>query len=101
MFGYVTPEDRSKWEQNRAQNKPRVNALKVAMQSAAGAVMEFGQRNMDAKLKAAHQVVAREQFEESHDKTVTKRQNPRTGAVTETVDYQPKNRQDEMELDFG
>ncbi|MFI9629311.1 hypothetical protein [Streptomyces sp. NPDC052042] len=100
MFGYVTPEDRGRWEQQRAQNSKRVSALKQGAKSTGGAMMEFGQRNMDSKLAAAHRVAQQQQFDESHDKIVTKRRDPKTRSIIETVDYEHKDGRQEIEPDF-
>ncbi|MFE6939673.1 hypothetical protein [Streptomyces chartreusis] len=100
MFGYVTPEDRSRWEQQRAQNKPHVNAIKQGAKSALGSVMEFGERNIGAKLDAAHRVAAQQRFEESHDKVVKQRRDPNTRSIIESVDYEPKDNREEIEPDL-
>ncbi|WP_327357870.1 hypothetical protein [Streptomyces sp. NBC_01304] len=100
MFGYVTPEDRSRWEQLRAQNKPHVSAVKQAGQAALGSMMEFGERNIGAKLDAAHRVAAQRQFEESHDKVVNQHRDPNTRNIIESVDYEPKDDREEIEPDL-
>lgn len=100
MFGYVTPEDRSRWEQQRAQNKPNVNATKQGTKSALGSMMEFGERNIGAKLDAAHRVAAQQRFEESHDKIVNKHRDPKTQSIVERVDYEPKEDREEIESDL-
>jgi hypothetical protein len=100
MFGYVTPEDRSRWEQIRAQNEPNVNALRQAVQSSVGAMLEFWDRNITAKLDAAHRVVAQQQFEQSHDKIVNTRRDPKSRSIIETVDYAQKDDREEIESDF-
>ncbi|MFD7537470.1 hypothetical protein [Streptomyces sp. NPDC059819] len=101
MFGYVTPEDRTRWEQQRAQNTPNVNAAKQGMKSLLDAVMEFGERNIGAKLDAAHRVAAQQRFEESHDKVVNHRRDPNTRNIIESVDYEPKDDREEIESDLG
>ncbi|MFB7597572.1 hypothetical protein [Streptomyces sp. NPDC056160] len=100
MFGYVTPEDRSRWEQQRAQNKPHVNATKQGAKSALGSMMEFGERNIGAKLDAAHRVAAQQRFEQSHNKVVNQRRDPNTRNIIESVDYEPKDDREEIEPDL-
>ncbi|MCJ0875189.1 hypothetical protein [Streptomyces sp. AP-93] len=100
MFGYVTPEDRSRWEQQRAQNKPNVNAIKQGAKSSLGSMMEFGERNIGAKLDAAHRVAAQRRFEESHNKVVNQRRDPNTRNIIESVDYEPKDDREEIEADL-
>ncbi|MEU6263723.1 hypothetical protein [Saccharopolyspora shandongensis] len=100
MFGYVTPEDRSRWEQQRAQNKPKVNAIKQGAKSSVSSMLEVGDKSIHAKLDAAHRVAAQRRFEESHDKIVNKRRDPKTWSITETVDYEPKDEREEIEPDF-
>ncbi|MGI8306958.1 hypothetical protein [Saccharopolyspora hattusasensis] len=100
MFGYITPEDRSRWEQQRAQNKPNVNAIKQGAKSSVSSMLEFGDKNIHAKLDAAHRVAAQQRFEESHGKIVNKHRDPKTRSIIETVDYEPKDERVEIEPDF-
>ncbi|MEV7867542.1 hypothetical protein AB0P17_15880 [Streptomyces sp. NPDC088124] len=100
MFGYVTPEDRSRWEQQRAQNKPHVNAIKHGVKSSLSSMMEFGERNIGAKLDAAHRVAAQHRFEESHNKVVNQRRDPDTRSIIESVDYEPRDDREEIEPDL-
>ncbi|MFD4242690.1 hypothetical protein ACFWP3_13975 [Streptomyces sp. NPDC058525] len=100
MFGYVTEEDRSQWEQQRAKSKPNVNAIKQGAKSSLGSMMEFGERNIGAKLDAAHRVAAQQRFEESHDKVVNKRRDPNTRNIIESVDYEPKDDREEIDPDL-
>jgi hypothetical protein len=100
MFGYVTPEDRSRWEQMRAQNEPNVSAAKQGAKSLLGSLMEFGDRNIGAKLDAAHRVAAQQRFDESHDKIVNKHRDSKTRNIIESVDYQPKDDREEIEPDL-
>jgi hypothetical protein len=100
MFGYVTPEDRSRWEQQRAQNKPHVSALRQGATSALSSMMEFGERNIGAKLDAAHRVAAQQRFEESHDKVVNHRRDPNTRSIIESVDYEPRSDREGIEPDL-
>ncbi|MBD0673920.1 hypothetical protein [Streptomyces sp. CBMA156] len=100
MFGYVTPEDRSRWEQQRAQNKPHANAIKHGAKSSLSSMVEFGERNIGAKLDAAHRVAAQQRFEESHNKVVNQRHDPYTRNIIESIDYEPKDGREEIEPDL-
>lgn len=100
MFGYVTPEDRSRWEQQRAQNKPNVNVIKLGVTSAVDSMLEFGDKHIQASLEAAHRVAAQRQFDEAHDKVVNMRQDPKTRSIIETVDYETRDHRQEIEPDF-
>ncbi|MCM2392690.1 hypothetical protein [Streptomyces albipurpureus] len=100
LFGYVTPEDRSRWEQQRAQNKPHVNAIKHGVKSSLSSMMEFGERNIGGKLDAAHRVAAQHRFEESHNRVVNQRRDPDTRSIIESVDYEPRDDREEIEPDL-
>ncbi|MFE7121791.1 hypothetical protein ACFU99_40815 [Streptomyces sp. NPDC057654] len=100
LFGYVTPEDRSRWEQQRAQDKPKVNAIKQGMKAAGSSVTEFGELNVRAKLDAAHRVLGQRRFEESHRKVVQQRRDPNTRNIIESVDYEPKDDREEIGPDL-
>ena len=100
MFGYITPEDRARWEQERAQNTRRIGAIKKGTKSALSSTMEFGERNIGSKLDAAHRVAAQTRFDESHDKIVNKHRDPRTRSIVESVDYEPKDERQEIEPDI-
>ncbi|MEV7953012.1 MULTISPECIES: hypothetical protein [Streptomyces] len=100
MFGYVTAEDRSRWEQQRAQNKSNVSATKQGAKSSLDSMMEFGDRNIGAKLDAAHRVAAQQRFEESHNKIVNKHRDPNTRNIIESVGYEPKDGREEIEPDL-
>ncbi|MFC9756700.1 hypothetical protein [Streptomyces sp. NPDC056921] len=100
MFGYVTPEDRSRWEQTRAQNQRHVNAAKIGTKASLDSMMEFGERIIGAKLDAAHRVAAQQQFDESHTRIVSRHRDPKTRSITETVGYEPKDDREEIEPDL-
>ncbi|MFK0244573.1 hypothetical protein ACIQUM_07730 [Amycolatopsis azurea] len=100
MFGYVTPEDRLRWEQQREQNRPRVNAAKLAAKAMAGSMLEFGDRTVHAKLDAAHRVAAQREFDTAHNKVVHKRRDPGSRSIIETVDYEPKDQRQAIEPDW-
>ena len=99
MFGFVTAEDRSRWEQERSQNKGHVNAVKKAAKTSLSSMMEFGERNIGSRLDAAHRVAAQTRFEESHERVVSTHRDPRTRSIVETVDYEPKDERQEIEPD--
>lgn len=100
MFGYVTPEDRSRWEQQRAQNRPNVNAIKQGAMSALSSMMEFGERSIGAKLDAADRVAAQQRFGESQDKVVNRRRDPNTRTIIESVGYEPEDDREGIEPDL-
>jgi hypothetical protein len=100
MFGYVTPEDRSKWQQQRTQNQGRVSATKKGAKSTLGSMMEFGERNMRSKLDAAHRVAAQKKFDETHSKTTTRHADPRTRSIIETVDYSENDTRQSIDSDM-
>ncbi|WP_181273667.1 hypothetical protein [Brevibacterium oceani] len=100
MFGFVTPEDRQRWQQARAQNKKHVSSTKSVMKSGVGSMMEFGDKNMGAKLNAAHRMAEQEVFETSHNKE-TQRTVGQDGRVVESVAYTDKEDSAELEADFG
>lgn len=82
-FGYVTPEDRAKWEQARAQGAPRQrSAVAEFVQSSVSAAGELAREGIQARLRAAHQVAA----EEERDDTRT-RVRRRTIVETENVNW--------------
>ena len=99
MFGYITPEDRSRWEQERAQNKRHVNAVKRGVKSSLSSTMEFGERNVGSKLDAAHRVAAQTRFEQSHERVVSRHRDPRSRSIIETVGYDPRDERQEIEPD--
>ncbi|MFJ6484209.1 MULTISPECIES: hypothetical protein [unclassified Streptomyces] len=100
MFGYVTPEDRSRWEQQRAQNKSNVSAIQQGAKSALSSLMEFGERNIGTKLDAAHRVAAQRRSEESHNKIMNHRRDPNTRNIIESVDYEPEDDREGIEPDL-
>ncbi|MDT8913579.1 hypothetical protein [Amycolatopsis sp. PS_44_ISF1] len=93
MFGYVTPDDQARWAQQRAQNTPRVSAIRQAAQSSVDSALEFASMNVHARLDAAHRVVAQREFEESHARVIGTRRDPATRSIIETVDYEPRRGQ--------
>lgn len=62
-FGYVTPEDRAKWDQarsDRARNQHR-SAASEFVKSSMSAMSELNREGIQASLRAAHQVAAQEE----------------------------------------
>lgn len=99
MFGFVTPEDRSRWEQARAQEKPNVGLAKKGMKSGADSMMDFGQQNMRGTLDAAHRVAAQQRFDEEHNKITTRHRDPKTQSIVESVDYEHKDDRETIETE--
>ncbi|WP_030895957.1 hypothetical protein [Streptomyces sp. NRRL F-5053] len=100
LFGYVTPDDHSRWLQQREQNRPNVSSAKRALKAGADSMLDFGTMNMQATLNAAHRVAAQRQFDESHNKIIHWSRDPQTRSITETVDYEPKDAREEIEPDY-
>lgn len=101
MFGYITPEDRQRWQQVRATNKKHVSSTKSMMKTGVGSMMDFGNKNMGAKLNAAHRMAEQEAFETTHNKETQRVLGP-GGTIVESVEYTDKDQSDpEIEPDFG
>lgn len=65
-FGYVTAEDRAKWEQGRAQTrKEHPNMFTSFIGGMASGVAEISKQGLEAKLRAAHQVKAQQAEKDS------------------------------------
>lgn len=88
MFGFITPEDRSKWDQQRQSAKARdkQSAMKTYSKSSLGSMLEFGETNLKAKLSASHKVLAQRDFEEGHDAKIQRGKDGQL--ITETVSYE-------------
>lgn len=100
MFGYVTPEDRSRWQQQRSQNQKRVSASKKGAKSTLGSMMEFVERDVSSKLNAAHRVAAQKEFEEGNNKSTSSRYDPETRSIVETVKYSEIDDRPTIEADM-
>lgn len=100
MFGFVKPEDRSKWEQARAQNKPRVNSAKQGAKTAMGSMAEFGESIMRSKLSAAHRVAAQAEFEDSHVKQEAVKTNAATGETWTETDWKARDAGDDHDMEL-
>lgn len=88
MLGIVTPTDKQRWEQQRAQNAPSVGVFRQALAKGLEAMVEFGEHNLRSGLDAAHRVTAQQRFDESHAKIIGSFTDPRTRSIVETVDYE-------------
>src|SRR5699024_284239 len=71
MFGYIRPEDRARWSQLRAENQKKVSTTRQTAKLSSASMLDFGNRNINAKLMAAHRVAEQEKFDTTHAKTVT------------------------------
>ncbi|MFC4048382.1 hypothetical protein ACFOY4_01690 [Actinomadura syzygii] len=86
-FGFVTPEDRARWEQARQYSQPRVSAAREMITSSLEAAAELAQQGIQAKLRAAYQVEAQQK----------ERSRTTARTVTEVVDFE--DRDDRREID--
>lgn len=100
MFGYVTPEDRQKWEQMRQANKPRVGAAKAGTKAAMNALMHSMDKKLTSQMRAADQISAKESFEENNTRSVSQRYNAKTQRIEETVEWTPRDERSDLEPDF-
>lgn len=94
-FGFVTPEDRMKWDQARSQlRKKNPSAAKEMVSSLFAGVSEIAQQGMQAQMRAAHQVHMQEQREGSRVEKVN--------TITQTVDFHDRDMRPTLddELDF-
>ncbi|MFG1858903.1 hypothetical protein ACGFJT_44210 [Actinomadura geliboluensis] len=89
-FGFVTPEDRARWEQARRYSQ-RKSAAKEMIASSLEAALELGQQGIQAKLRAAYQVEAEQQQERSRTTTRT---------ITEVVDFEDRDDRQEIDPSF-
>ena len=91
-FGFVTPEDRARWDQARQyqqEGRPRSAATEFVTSSIAAA-SELGREGIQAKLRAAHQVAAQDQT----------KQTRRTITQVETIDVQERDGRDRLDEGF-
>lgn len=87
FFGYIKPEDRARWSQLRAENQKKVGSAKQTAKLSTSSMLDFGNRNINAKLMAAHRVAEQEKFDTSHAKTISQSRDPQSQVITETVEY--------------
>ncbi|QNE18093.1 hypothetical protein F1D05_09595 [Kribbella qitaiheensis] len=85
-FGFVTPKDRAEWEQARQQQQESGTRSAAAefVTSSIAAASELGREGIQAKLRAAHQVAAQEERDQT-------KQVRRTITQVETVDIQERD----------
>lgn len=100
MFGYVTPEDQLKWQQMREANDPHVNKAKEGLKAMMDSMFDATRRRLDSQLRAADQVAATADFEESNTRSVSKRWDSRTQSIVETVDFEPLDDRTPIDTDF-
>lgn len=94
-FGFVTAEDRQKWEQARqAQRRPE-SAAKAFVKGFMSGIGEYRSKLNDARLRAEQQELAREEHERTTVKTVRK-----TIDDAETVDIEQRDMRERMSPDF-
>lgn len=94
-FGFVTPDDRAKWDQARhyqQQDRPRSAAAEF-VKSSMTAASEVGRERIQARLRAAHQVAAQEERDQT-------KETRRTITQVETVDIQERDGRDRLEEGF-
>jgi hypothetical protein len=86
LFGYVTDEDRERWDKMRERNKKDVSTARHMMEKSAGAAHQLARYGIQARLNAETQVAARDR---NNQNTTTRKQ---TRTITEeTVDYEPRD----------
>lgn len=90
VFGYVTDEDRERWDRARAKNTREAGTAKHMMKSSAAVAYQLASYGIQAQLNAETQVAARDRNNQNRTKVRT---------ITETVDYQPRD--DRHRLDEG
>lgn len=85
-FGFVTPDDRAKWDQARQyqQQDKTPTAAAQFIKSAIAAASEVGSEQNQARVRAAHQVAAQEERDQS-------KETRRTITHIETVDIQDRD----------
>jgi len=75
-FGYVTAEDKSKWEQARSlQQQKHPGAIKELLSSTFSGISEIAQHGMQAQMRAVYQVHAEEaRAQETQERLATIKQ---------------------------
>lgn len=88
MFGYKQQKEQQKWEKRRAARAEKVGFFKGLSKGLTETGMEFSSRNIDARLRAAHQQETQTKFDTEHVKTTTRRNDGQT--ISESVTYEPR-----------
>ena len=97
MFGFVTPDDRARWQQSRQAAKHGTSASKKGAKSTVDTLIRSAERKITSKMRAADQITAQEEFEEANTKTTNKKWDAKSQSIVETVDYSPKDGRSEFE----
>lgn len=71
MFGYVKPDDRARWDQQRQAMQRRQGAVVTGATQSLSSMMEFGQMNLQTRLQAAHRINEQEAFDNRKDRVIT------------------------------
>lgn len=107
MFGYVTDEERDRWESSRARHKPGVSHAKTAAGAALQQLAELGGEIVHGRVRGMQHALAAEE----RRKQTTTTTGTRTRLIEETVDVTGRDTgtpiselideesDDEMELD--
>lgn len=94
-FGFVTVEDRQKWEQARQlQHRPE-SAAKAFVKGFMSGITEYRSKLNDARLRAEQQQAVKEEHEATSAKTVR-----RTIKDAETVDIEQRDMRDQLDPGF-
>lgn len=94
-FGFVTVEDRQKWEQARQlQHRPE-SAAKAFVKGFMSGATELRSKLVDARMRAEQQEVAKEEHEKAHEKTTR-----RTIKDAEIVDINQRDVRDQLDPGF-
>lgn len=70
MFGYVKPDDRARWDQQRQAMQRQPGAMRTGVKQSLSSMMEFGQTNVQARLQAAHRIKEQEAFDNRKDRVI-------------------------------
>lgn len=90
MFGYVTAEDKQRWEAQRAA-KQEAGAVRSSIKAFSNSMMQFSQQNIMAKLQAEHRIASQQAFDETHERTTTVSDgHGGEKEIIEKVNYEPR-----------
>ncbi|WP_026927950.1 hypothetical protein [Granulicoccus phenolivorans] len=99
MFGYVTPEDRARWEQQRHEQEPALTQLRAAAAASLGALLEWHQTVTGSRFDAEQRTASQARFESSYARTSTRTRDPRTRSITEVVGFTAVDHRPRLEPD--
>lgn len=94
-FGFVTVEDRQKWEQARQLQQRPESAAKAFVKGFMSGVTEYRSKLIDARLRAEQQEAVKEEHEATQAKTTR-----RTVKDAETVDIEQRDLRDQLDPGF-